>query len=492
MSKGLKVLFTASEVAPYAKTGGLADVAKALPKALNKLGCEVIVVMPRYYQIDRAKLEKLPFALGIPMGSLGTKWAGVYKSTLEDSTVPIYFIDYEEYFGRAKLYTDDNGFSYSDNDIRFSLLSKASFELAKAIGFKPDIIHANDWHTAIQPILRDTRYSQEPNFRESATILTIHNLQHQGVFGKRIIDILEIGWKHFNPFELEALGAVNLLKGGIALSDRFTTVSPTYAKEIQTPEFGFGLDEHIRAHSSRLRGILNGVDYSEWSPAIDKFIPANYDIDDLEGKWICKEELQKRFLLPVDKNTPVVGFVGRFAEQKGISLIAEAMPQLLNLNAQFIFLGSGEKWAEAFFSDIAKKNPTKFASYIGYSNELSHLIEAGSDMFLMPSIFEPCGLNQIYSLRYGTLPIVRAVGGLDDTIENYDANSKSGNGFKFWEASSRALFNTVKWALDTYYQKPEDIAILRDRGMRERFSWERSAKEYIEVYKEAINYRRGK
>ena len=492
MSQPLKILFTASEVVPYAKTGGLADVAGALPKALAALGHEVIVVMPRYYSIDRSRLEALPDPLGVPMGPLYTQWAGVYRDTLPGSDVPIYFLDYEAYFGRSGLYADEHGFSYPDNDVRFTFLSKGAFELAKMLDFHPDIVHAHDWHTATQPLLRDTRYLWEPHFADAATILTIHNLQHQGIFHERIVDILECGWEHFNPFELESMGAANFLKSGIASADRITTVSPTYAREIQTPEFGFGLEGHIQAHADRLRGILNGVDYSEWSPDEDPFIPASYDIDAMEGKAVCKRELQQRFGLPVREDVPLIGFVGRFAEQKGIGLIAAAMEELLHTKAQFVFLGTGEKWAEGFFADVAGRWPEHVACHIGYSNELAHWIEAGSDLFLMPSLFEPCGLNQIYSLRYGTLPIVRATGGLDDTIDNFDPKTGNGNGFKFWEASREALSATVHWAVNTFIEQPAAIEHMRRRAMEARFDWERSAREYLEVYREAIAHRKGK
>ena len=490
--RSLNILFTASEAAPFAKTGGLADVVGALPKALKALGHDVILVMPRYYGIDRGSLEKLPYPLGVPMGPLQTRWAAVYRGELPGSDVPVYFIDYEEYFGRSGLYADEHGFSYPDNDLRFAFLSKAAFELAKMIGFRPDILHAHDWHTAPQTILRNTRYLRESAFSEAATVLTIHNLQHQGIFHERIVDILEIGWEHYTPFELESLGAANFLKGGITHADRITTVSPTYAREIQTPEFGFGLEGHIRAHADRLRGILNGVDYSEWSPAEDPYLPANYDVEAMEGKSVCKRELQRRFGLPQREDLPLIGFVGRFAEQKGIGLIAAAMERLLHLEAQFVFLGTGEKWAEGFFSDVAGRRGDRFACYVGYSNELAHQIEAGSDLFLMPSLFEPCGLNQIYSLRYGTLPVVRAVGGLDDTIDNYDPRSGNGNGFKFWDATPQALADTLSWAVDTWRNEPDRFRRMQERAMKERFDWERSAGEYLEVYREAIQERKGK
>ncbi len=482
MKSGLKILFCASEAVPFAKTGGLADVAGALPKALSRLGHEVIAVLPRYYSIERSKLEHIPGALGVPMGPMGTLWAGIYKSVLPGSGVEVYFVDYEAFFGRSGLYADENGFSYDDNDIRFIFFSKAAFELACKLDFTPDIIHSNDWHTALQPALLKTGYAFDERFKDTASILTIHNLQHQGHFSKRGVDAAEIGWERFNPHEFEAMDGMNFLKGGIANADAVTTVSRRYAAEIQGPEFGFGLDAHIRAHSHRLFGILNGVDYSEWNPSADPHIAANYDIGDMSGKVLCKRDLQERFGLPKRDEVPLVGFVGRFAEQKGIGLIAGAIEGLVHLDAQFVMLGTGEKWAEGFFGDVARRYPERFGCHVGYSEELAHKIEAGCDLFLMPSLFEPCGLNQIYSLRYGTLPIVRATGGLDDTIENYDPATAEGNGFKFHDATHDALYHTVKWACDTYRYEPEAYKTMQKRAMEARFDWRHSAEAYEDIY----------
>ncbi|WP_353662698.1 glycogen synthase GlgA [Hydrogenimonas sp. SS33] len=491
MQQPLNILFTASEVVPFAKTGGLADVAGALPKALAKLGHRVVVVMPRYYSIDKSALEHVPGPLGVPMGPMGELWAGVYKSTLPGSDVEIYFIDYEAFYGRSGLYADEHGFSYGDNDNRFIFLSKAAFQLAKKIGFKPDVIHAHDWHTAAQPALAKSRFAYD-GFAEAATVLTIHNLQHQGVFFKGAMDVMEMGWEHFNPYEFEAMDGVNLLKGGIAAADAVTTVSRKYAREIQTPEFGFGLDGHIRAHAGKLYGILNGVDYDEWSPDVDPYIVQKYDLGDMAGKSACKTDLQRRFNLPEWTDMPVIGFVGRFAEQKGIGLIAGAMEGLVHLGAQIVMLGTGEKWAEGFFSDVAARYPENFACYIGYSNELAHIIEAGSDLFLMPSLFEPCGLNQIYSLRYGTLPIVRATGGLDDTIQNFDPAARTGNGFKFYDATRDALYHTVKWAVDTWRYDRDAYELMQRNAMQARYDWESSARQYEDVYYHTLYAKRVK
>jgi starch synthase len=478
----MNILFVASEVSGYAKSGGLADVASALPKAIKKLKHNIKVIMPRYYQIDKTKLDSIG-SLSVPMGILGELWCEVFTTNMGE--VEVYFIDYELYFGRANLYNDDNGVSYSDNDERFIFLSKASFELAKMLDFRVDIIHANDWHTALMPTLLKSKYRYDSHFENTATLLTIHNMQHQGKFDKRVIDIAEIGWESFTPDNLEEFGRVNFLKSGITQSDVINTVSPKYAKEIKTAQFGWGLEGYL-GQRELLFGILNGVDYDEWSPQKDKYIAKNYSYKTLKNKQICKKDLQKTFNLPQKESVPIIGFVGRFATQKGIEIISQAIWELLEMDIQLIILGSGEKWAEGFFSDIAKRYPTKFATYIGYNNELAHKIEAGSDMFLMPSLFEPCGLNQIYSLAYGTLPIVRAVGGLDDTIRNFDKYTQKPNGFKFYEDNKDALIGTVRWAVDIYYNDKKSFKELIKNAMSDKFNWSISAKKYEKIYKLAL------
>lgn len=480
MQKKLNILFAASEVAGFAKTGGLADVAAALPKALKKLGHDIIVVMPRYYKIDLAKLTKLEAPLGVPMGPMGELWAGVYTTMMSD--VPIYFIDYERYFGRGGLYEDNDG-SYEDNGNRFIFFSKAALQLCKMLHFTPDIIHANDWHTAAMPLLAKSRFVHD--FAYAKTVLTIHNLQHQGHFHKNLIDLMEVGWEHFNSHEFESFNSMNLLKGGIMHADAVTTVSKKYADEIQTEEFGFGLEGHIQAHSSKLFGILNGVDYEEWNPSLDPYIARIFEFDSMEGKLECKRALQKYFNLQERDDVALIGFVGRFAEQKGIGLIAGIIHGLLDMDIQIVMLGTGEKWAEEFFSDVAKKREN-FGLHVGYSDALAHQIEAGCDMFLMPSLFEPCGLNQIYSLRYGTLPIVRATGGLDDTIQNFDEHHKHGNGFKFYDATQEALYYTVLWAVNIYYKDKKSFVEMQKSAMQTQFSWNESAYEYENVYKRIL------
>jgi len=488
----LNILIAASEVVPFAKSGGLADVAGALPKALRTLGHDVRVVMPRYYVVDRERyaLKRLEGSLGVPMGSMGEAWGAVYEGILPGSDVPVYFIEHEGFFGRKGLY-DDEGFSYGDNDSRFIFFSKAVMQLAKKLHFRPDVIHANDWHTAAIPLLLNTTYAFDPGFSHTGCLLTIHNLQHQGRFHKGAMDLLGIGWEHFNANEIEEYDGINLLKGGIVHADAVNAVSRKYAQEIRTQAFGWGLEHLLNEKSYKLYGILNGVDYEEWSPAVDQMIAQTFDLDDLSGKAVCKADLQQRFNLPVRSEVPLVGLVGRLAEQKGIQLLAAAVWELMGLDIQIVLLGAGEKWAEHFFSDIASKYPEKFGCYIGYQNDLAHQIEAGCDLFLMPSLFEPCGLNQIYSLRYGTLPIVRATGGLDDTIENYDSEKRSGTGFKFYDATPQALVGTLRWAVDTWYHDREGFDQLRRNAMAQRFDWIESAKGYEKLYRHIVSGRLG-
>lgn len=486
----LNILMAASEVVPFAKTGGLADVVGALPKALRAMGHDVRVVMPRYYVVDREKygLKLLEGSLGVPMGIMGEVWASVYEGVIPSSDVPIYFIEYEKFFGRSGLY-DEYGEGFEDNDNRFIFFSRAVMQLAKKLRFHPDVIHANDWHTAPIPALLNTIYAYDSDFTHTGSLLSIHNLQHQGKFYKGVMDVLGVGWEHF--YEFEEFGSVNLLKGGIVHADAISTVSHKYAQEIRTHEFGWGLEGLIDSHAPKLHGILNGVDYDEWSPAVDPFIAHTFDRDDMGGKALCKKALQETFDLPQREDVPLIGLVGRLAEQKGIALLAAAIDRLLEMEIQIVMLGAGEKWAESYFSHIAARHSEKFGCFIGYRNDLAHVIEAGCDLFLMPSLFEPCGLNQIYSLRYGTLPIVRSTGGLDDTIENYHNDGEHGTGFKFHDATADALVNTVGWAVYTWYNDQAGFVQMRSNAMEKRFDWAEAAKEYDTLYRRIVQGRKG-
>jgi starch synthase len=494
MAEKLNILIVASEVYPFAKEGGLGDVIGALPKELEKLGHNVKVVMPRYYMIDRDKsgLRLLDGALGTPVGSLGEIWCGVYEGKIPGSNVSIYFLEHEKFFGRRKLYTEENGEGYLDNDNRFAFFSKASLQLCKKLNFKPDVIHVNDWQSAAIPVFLNTTYRHDPLLGEAGSLLTIHNMQHQGDFYEGLMDVLGIGWEHFNFLELECHNKVNLLKGGIYHAALVNTVSDGYAREIQTPEYGWGLQDVVRERSSDLYGIINGIDYDVWNPEIDKYIVSNYSENDMSGKMECKRDLQKTFGLPQRDDVPLIGLVTRLVKQKGVDILAEALQSLMGMDVQIVLLGTGEVWSHFYFGDAANHNPGKFGCCIGYDNALAHKIEAGSDFFLMPSRFEPCGLNQMYSLRYGTLPIVRTTGGLEDTIENFNEVTGEGTGFKFYDMNAHALYNTVGWAVHTYYNKKDSMRHLIKQAMSKRFTWQDSAKKYEELYYQAVKKRTGK
>ena len=485
----LKILFVASEATPFAKEGGLADVVGALPRALKEAGHDVRVVMPRYYRVDRSRLQAVPGVFSVPLGYAGQHWGRFFEGQLPGSEVPVYFLDHEGFFGRDSLY-QEQGEGYADNDQRFIFFSKGALELCKLIDFAPDVIHAHDWHAAAVPVLLNSLYRFDPWVGGAASLLTLHNMQHQGNFPKEAMSLLGIDWVHFNHLELEAHDRVNLLKGGIYHATLLNTVSRGYAREIRTPQEGFGLDGVLRDRSADLHGILNGVDYEEWNPETDPLIPARFDRRDLSGKALCKAVLQQETGLPVKPGVPLIGLVGRLMKQKGIDLLAEAMPKLMEQDIQMVLLGNGEPWAHFYFGDMAAQHPEKFACRIGYDNKLAHRIEAGSDLFLMPSRFEPCGLNQMYSMAYGTLPIVRACGGLDDSVENFDEATGAGTGFKFQAADASALFDTLGWAVHTYYNRPEAFARLIDQAMARRFSWQEAASRYEELYLDALRRRR--
>mgnify|MGYP001040866145 CR=1 FL=1 len=493
MRNKLNILFVASEATPFAKEGGLGDVVGALSTTLWRMGHNVRVVIPRYSIIDKARLglKQLRRSLGVPMGIMGTLWRAVLEGRMPGSGVPIYFIEHEKFFERnGSLYNEPSGNAYGDNDIRYIFLSRAALELCTMINFRPDVIHVHDWHTAVISVfLNTTAYKDDPLLGNSATLLTIHNMQHQGNFHKRLMEVLGIGWEHFNYSELEFYDRVNLLKGGIYHSTLINTVSPTYAKEIKTSEYGWGLDGVIRDRAKDFYGILNGADYDEWNPESDPYIAANYTEDDLSGKFICKKDLQKTFELPINGSVPIIGMVCRLVYQKGIDVLADAIHRILSYNIQFVLLGSGESWAHLYFRDLAKRYPKKFACYIGYDNALSHKIKAGADFFFMPSRFEPCGLSQMYSMRYGTLPIVRATGGLNDTIEDFNERTLRGTGFKFNDLITDTICNRIESAIYTYHTNKEAIKTLIRRAMQKRFRWEDSAKRYEELYYLAIKKR---
>jgi starch synthase len=484
----LKVLFVASEVAPFRKTGGLADVAGVLPRSLRQRGIDIRVVMPLYQGIQWNALERLEGTLSVPM-YYGSARAGLRLGTMPGSDVPIYFIEYNRFFDRPHLYGPP-GQAYSDNLERFSFFSRAALEMCKTIGFIPDVIHANDWQTALTPVYVNTVEWSKP-LHGAGTLFTIHNLAYQGNFESGAMFITGLGRNHYNPYEFEHFGDMNLMKAAIRHSNLLSTVSPTYAREIQTSAYGFGLDGELLLRSRDLRGVLNGIDTHEWNPAADPHIAAPYSVDDASAKAVCKASLQKQLGLPVRPEVPLFGVVGRLTPQKGFDVLAHALDKILAWDLQMVLLGNGDPEAEHFFSHLAARRSDKFRTFIGFDEGLAHRIEAGSDFLLMPSRFEPCGLNQMYSQRYGTLPIVRGTGGLLDTVVNYNQATGDGTGFIFWDLTPGAIADSVGWALSTYFERPAHIEAMRKRAMQQDFSWDRAAEAYEGLYREAYQMRRG-
>jgi starch synthase len=454
---------------------------------LRRRGIDVRVVMPLYQGIRWNELERLEGTINVPMW-WGTARGGVRLGKLPDSDVPIYFLEYNRYFDRPYLYGPP-GDAYPDNLERFAYLSRGALELAKALGFNPDVLHAHDWQTALAPVYINTVEWSKP-LHACASVLTIHNLAYQGNFEGGAMFITGLGREHYNESEFEHFGDLNLMKAGVAHSTMLSTVSPTYGREIQTPAFGFGLDGVLARRGGDLRGILNGIDVDEWNPATDHHLVQTFDPRHLAAKAACKADLQRQMGLPEKPNTALFGVVGRLTSQKGYDVLAYAMEKLLTWDMQMVLLGTGDQDAERFFAAVSMHRGDRFRATIGFDNGLAHRIEAGSDFFIMPSRFEPCGLNQMYSLRYGTLPLVRATGGLVDTVQNYAEATGEGTGFMFQDLTVDALSNTVGWALSTYYDRPKHITAMRKRAMAQDFSWERAAAEYERLYLEAYARRR--
>ena len=486
MASHYKIAHIASECVPYIKTGGLADMVGALPKALKNLGHEVIVILPLYAPIDyqRHHLQPTLGPLGVWMGN-AEEWCAVHTAQMGE--ISVYFIDAQKYFARPGLYHDADFNDYLDNPRRFGFFTRAALQLCHDLGFAADIIHCHDWQSALAPAYLKIWHWNDPLLGKTASLLTIHNLAYQGVYNSAHYDYLGLQWSNFTPDKFEDHGQVNFLKGGIHYADMVNTVSPNYAQETRTPQLGYGLAPYLTSKGENYTGILNGADYDTWDPSIDPHIPARFSSTNLRGKAVCKRELQRRFLLEESADIPVIGVVSRLVAQKGLDLLAQTIDGILkDTRLHFVLLGSGDKRLEAFFGDLPRLYPGRAGSYIGYNDELSHWIEAGCDFFIMPSIYEPCGLNQMYSLRYGTLPIVRATGGLDDTVQQYNELTGSGTGFKFLDATPSAIYNTVGWAVSTYFDRPYHIYQMILSAMKQDFSWERSAKAYVDAYAQAI------
>jgi starch synthase len=462
-----------SEAAPLAKTGGLADVVGALPCALRAFGDEAAVLIPRYGSIDLKGLRRVFDNLPIHLGA--TRYdASVYQAPAE---FPFYLLDCPPLYGREGFY-GESGVDYPDNHIRFAAFCRGAIAVARTL-FKTDIFHCHDWQAGLVPAYLRTTFGTDPTFLGVKTLFTIHNLGYQGLFPKTVLPALGLDPDLFRPGGLEFFGSVSYIKGGIALADALNTVSPTYAREIRTPEYGFGLDGALRARANALSGILNGVDYRDWNPETDLLIPARYTPRDLSGKRLCKERLLAEFGLPRDAmERPLIGIVSRLTRQKGADLLVEVAGELVAEDVYLVALGNGDLEYEEFFRRMAAEFPGRVAVHIGFDNGLAHRVEAGADIFLMPSHYEPCGLNQIYSLKYGTVPVVRATGGLDDTIE-------AGTGFKFKEYTGTALLETLLEAARAFANGPAWRETML-RGMAKDFSWKTSAAAYSALYRRLL------
>ncbi|MBS6504014.1 MAG: glycogen synthase GlgA [Clostridium sp.] len=475
----MNILIVASEAHPFIKTGGLGDVIGALPVALNDLGADVRVVIPNYRDIKKEIKENLKY---IDNFTVNVGWRNQYCGILEyeHEGVKFYLLDNEYYFNRGGLY------GYYDDGEKFAFFDRAVLEFVKHIDWVPDILHCNDWQTGMVPVLLKLEYSKEEKFKNMKTMFSIHNLFFKGMFDPKVLpELFGYDYESFNNGSLEHYGAVSFLKGGINYADKVTTVSKSYAEEIKTPEYGEQLEGLLRYRSFALEGIVNGIDYKEYNPEEDKYIYSTYSVNDLENKKINKEELQKELGLTVNKDVPMIGLVSRLTHQKGCDLIINILEELLKEDIQVVVLGTGDYMYEESFKSFQGRHPNKISANIKFSNELAHKIYAASDMFLMPSLFEPCGLGQLIALRYGSIPIVRETGGLKDTVTPYNEYDETGNGFGFKNYRFEELFNITKYALKIYGNKDKWNNIVR-QAMSADNSWEKSAKEYIEIYNQLI------
>jgi starch synthase len=496
MNQPLNILFLSSEVVPFAKTGGLADVSGALPQAIKELGHEVRVMMPKYGFISERKFKIHEIIrlrdMEIPVGNRREK-ASVKSSFIVGPKVKvqIYFLESRRYFQRDGLYVNSKtGEDYPDNDERFIFFCRGVIETLKRLGWKPDIIHCNDWQTALVPVFLKTVYRTEPLLDGVKTLLTIHNISYQGIFPENSFRKSGLPEEIFD--DIEHHGNFNFLKAGIIYSDAVSTVSPNYAKEISSDdEYGCGLMKVLKKRRRDLFGILNGVDYSIWNPEVDKYIPVPYGLRTIESKYENKKVLLKRFNLEYNEKIPVVAQISRLVDQKGFDLIADIIDAMMKLDIQYIVLGTGESKYREMLERIRRKYPKKVGIHLGFDEELAHLIEAGADIFLMPSRYEPCGLNQMYSLKYGTVPVVRATGGLVDTVEEFNPKTGRGTGFLFEEYSGQELLKALKRAISVYKDKKLWMKVIRN-GMLKDYSWNASAKKYVSLYGKIISKQKAK
>jgi starch synthase len=480
--KDTQVLFASSEIAPFAKTGGLADVCEALPKALVSLEVQPTLVLPLYRTVREGgwDLQTVVEDLPVQVGDAEIK-TNILQGRLNEE-IPVFFVQCDEFFDRDYLYGTPKG-DYQDNAERFAFFSRAVFALSEALDQRWDVMHCHDWQAALIPVYLKTIFSDHPLFSKTKSLLTIHNLGYQGVFPSTIFSLLGLPDHIFSIEGMEFRGKVNLLKGGIIFADQLTTVSPTYAKEIQTPEFGYRLEGVLKDQASKLTGILNGVDYTQWNPGDDPHIPVYYTPDKVEGKVTCKKDLLKRCgLFPDLIAKPLLGMVSRLAGQKGVDILFQVVERMMAEGVGLVILGAGEEQYERLLTTMAKKYPKQMSMTVAFDESLAHQIEAGCDIFLMPSLYEPCGLNQMYSLKYGTLPVVRTTGGLADTVLEVDIKKKKGTGFTFVDYDPDALWKAIKKALQCFEDK-ELWGQLIQQAMTQDFSWSRSAGEYLRLYK---------
>ncbi|MHB9022758.1 MAG: glycogen synthase GlgA [Armatimonadota bacterium] len=486
MSAKLKILFAAAEVVPFAKTGGLADVAGALPQVLAAMGHDVRIVLPRYKCVDRRKygLRAVTGAFPVPLNHTGVPMIVDQSDAIPG--VPTYFLRCDPLYDRFSLYGQE------DDDQRFVAYARGILDMLPHLGWMPDVIHCNDWHAGLVPVYLKTLYAATPGYATIGTVLAIHNLAYQGSFSPHIMELAGLPWELFTWDKLAFYDQFNFLKAGLLYADRLCTVSPTYAKEIQTPEYGAGLDGVLRYRRKSLTGILNGIDYAIWNPEADTLIPANFSADDLSGKRVCKRELQRELHLPDTPRIPLLGVISRLSAQKGFDLLEQTLPDLLNeYEMQVVVLGTGDQYFYEMLARLADQHKGKMAIALQFDNRLAHRIYAGCDALLMPSAYEPCGLGQIISLAYGTVPVARATGGLADTVINFTCTERNrGNGFTFTHYTADALRAAMLRCLDSYTSRAHVWERVMQNSLTSRFTWEHSAKKYVALYREAVSHAR--
>jgi starch synthase len=476
----MKVLIVSSEAVPFAKTGGLADVCGALPRALRRIGVEADLALPFYGCIDPGRFGISPVGAAFPVPLGHHDEPGSVEEVAGSDGVRTFLVRNDRYFNREFLYGNKDG-DYVDNCERFTFFCRALMEWLRRSGRHYDVLHCNDWQAALIPAYLKMLYAGDPAFRRTGSLFTVHNLGYQGIFWNHDLPLTGLGWDLFIPQGVEFYGKLNVMKAGLVFADLLSTVSPTYAREVQTAEYGYGLEGVLHERRESLVGILNGIDYEEWNPGTDRFIAAPYSADDLSGKRACRAELLREFGWPEAVDEPVAGFVGRLNAQKGVDLLEQAGEWIAGSPMRLVVLGAGERQYEDALTELAARYPGKISVRLGYDNRLAHMIEAGSDLYLMPSRYEPCGLNQIYSLRYGAIPVVRSTGGLADTVVDADASPDTGTGFVFRGYDPGELTGAIARALAAFRDPARREAIIR-RGMTSDFSWDASARAYAGLY----------